>query len=126
MTIWRTTVLLTLLVVTTPGITILCFSLYSIGRIFCSTRRRSVTYVDGTILRINRTYVEKGLHGDFSHCLYQAVTRPSQADSDYTFQYSDFGDKVSTSQFVIRWQFYSERGSQNWCAKIIPLYLEAT
>ena len=64
------------------------------GRITC-VGRPSVTYVDGTILRINRTYIEEELKGDFSHCRYQTVTRDGLR-SDFAFAYSDLGEEFDT------------------------------
>ena len=64
------------------------------GRISC-LGRPSVTYVDGTILRINRTYIEKELQGDFSHCRYQSVTRDGLR-SDFAFAYSGLGERFDT------------------------------
>lgn len=61
------------------------------GRISC-LGRPSVTYVDGTILRINRTYIEEELKGDFSHCRYQTVARAG-LQSDFAFAYSDLGEE---------------------------------
>ncbi|KAK7096800.1 uncharacterized protein [Littorina saxatilis] len=64
------------------------------GKISC-VGRPSVTYVDGTILRINRTFIEKELKGDFSHCRYQAVTREG-LHTDFAFAYADLSDEFDS------------------------------
>lgn len=61
------------------------------GKISC-LGKRAVTYVDGTILRLNRTRIEQELRGDFKHCRYQPIAR-EPLHSDFAFAYGELGDK---------------------------------
>ncbi|XP_076447072.1 uncharacterized protein LOC143284270 [Babylonia areolata] len=95
------------------------------GKITCGLRP-PVTYVDGTVLRINRTHIEQMLNGDFSHCRYQAVTREG-LHSDFAFAYSELGEEFDTDiemkDEFIRIYCYSRSGgviSTTFHAFILP------
>ncbi|KAL8568849.1 hypothetical protein ACOMHN_053847 [Nucella lapillus] len=95
------------------------------GKITCGGRH-SVTYVDGTVLRINRTYIENKLNGDFSHCQYQIVTREG-LHSDFAFAYGEMGEEfdsdIEMKDEFIRIYCYSHSGgiiSTTFHAFILP------
>ena len=94
-------------------------------KITCSGKT-SITYVDGTILRINRTFIKHELSGEFSHCRYQAILR-NKFDSDFTVTYSEMSEKfesdVEIKDEFIRIYCYSYSGgvmSTNFHAFILP------
>lgn len=51
----------------------------------------SITYIDGSVLRINRTVVDVVYHGDFKHCNYQPLAR-GHRNSDFAFIYGEMTD----------------------------------
>ncbi|KAH9495235.1 hypothetical protein Btru_015793 [Bulinus truncatus] len=60
------------------------------GEIVC-TRRRSITYTEGSVLRLNRTRIENELNNDFKYCQYQPILRP--IPNDFNFAYGEFSKK---------------------------------
>ncbi|PVD34583.1 hypothetical protein C0Q70_05859 [Pomacea canaliculata] len=64
------------------------------GALHC-VGRRSVTYVDMGVLRINHTRIENDLRGDFRYCRYQPISRQG-LQSDFAFAYGDLGPPFSS------------------------------
>lgn len=57
------------------------------GEMSC-TGKMSITYTEGSILKLNWTRIERELSGDFKYCQYQPIRRGAK-NSDFSFVYGD-------------------------------------
>lgn len=90
----------------------------------CSKTRPSITYQEGTMLRINRTIVVLHYDNKLKHCQYQAILR---GNSDFLFDYSEtrvtFTEDIDMKHEFIRVFCYSTSNGllySNFHAFIIP------
>ncbi|XP_005111704.1 uncharacterized protein LOC101847301 [Aplysia californica] len=68
------------------------------GEIICQGKP-SITYVDGPVVRINRSVVDEFYDGDFKYCQYQPIVRGPK-NSDFSFSYGDMSKKFDHDVLV--------------------------
>ena len=97
------------------------------GEILCQGKP-SITYVDGSVLRINRTVVEENYSGDFKYCQYQPIIRGAK-NSDFSFEYGEMSKRFDHDVLIppgdefMRIYCYSQsegRLSTNFHALVTP------
>lgn len=60
------------------------------GELLCF-QKKSVTYTEGSVLKLNRTKIEKELGGDLKYCQYQPIRRGTR-NSDFAFVYGSVSE----------------------------------